>query len=123
MLFALILKVSLTVHSKLWARPESRHHLTLLSKQSNQIAKQDIRIAELETRVKWFEKQVFGRKSERRLSEESRFVQLMLGSVIEEEKTPPQEETVKGYQITKLHTRNCQKLIVFNDGGKYYCLW
>jgi len=72
--------------------------ISLVQERDALLSKQSQRITELEARVKWFEKQLFGRKSERRLSEESRFVQLTLGSVIEEEKTPPQQETVKEYQ-------------------------
>lgn len=54
------------------------------------------RIAELEARVRWFEKQVFGRRSERRLSADSR--QLSLGEITVAEKPPAPEETVTSYQ-------------------------
>ncbi len=72
--------------------------ISLVQDRDALVSKQGERISELEARVKWFEKQVFGRKSERRLSEQSRFVQLTLGDIIEEEKPPPLQETVKEYQ-------------------------
>ncbi len=72
--------------------------ISLVQERDALLSKQSKRIAELEARVKWFEKQLFGRKSERRLSSESRFVQLTLGDISEEEKTPPPQETVKEYQ-------------------------
>jgi transposase len=59
---------------------------------------QDARIAELEAQLKWFRNQIFGRKSERRLAGESKYIQLTLGSLLEEETPPAPTETVKEYQ-------------------------
>ena len=62
-----------------------------------QIANRDEKISELEARLKWFEKQLFGRKSERCLvAEDSK--QLPLGLNPEECEAPPATETVKEYQ-------------------------
>lgn len=58
----------------------------------------DARIAQLEAQLKWFQNQIFGRKSERRLAGDSKYVQLTLGSLLEEEKPPTPTETVKEYQ-------------------------
>ena len=59
---------------------------------------QDARIAELEAQLKWFQNQIFGRKSERRLAGDSKYIQLTLGSLLEEETPPAPTETVKEYQ-------------------------
>ena len=47
-----------------------------------------VRVSELEAQLRWFQKQIFGRKSERRLAGDSKYIQLTLGSLLEEE-TPP----------------------------------
>jgi hypothetical protein len=61
------------------------------------VAGKDKKISELEARLKWFEKQLFGRKSERRLlAEHSK--QLPLGLSPKECEVPPVTETVKEYQ-------------------------
>lgn len=62
-----------------------------------QIASRDGKISELEARLKWFEKQLFGRKSERRLLVENS-KQLPLGLSPEECEVPTATETVKEYQ-------------------------
>ena len=72
--------------------------LTLVERTSAQLQTKESRIRELEARVKWFERQLFGRKSERRLSPGSSDAQLCLGSTLEEEKTPPEAQTVREYQ-------------------------
>jgi transposase len=56
------------------------------------------RISQLEAQLKWFRNQIFGRKSERRLAGDSKYVQLTLGSLLEEETPPTPTETVKEYQ-------------------------
>jgi transposase len=56
------------------------------------------RICQLEAQLKWFQNQIFGRKSERRLAGDSKYVQLTLGSLLEEETPPAPTETVKEYQ-------------------------
>lgn len=55
-------------------------------------------IADLKAQLKWFQNQIFGRKSERRLAGDSRYIQLTLGSLLEEEIPPTATETVKEYQ-------------------------
>jgi transposase len=62
------------------------------------VAQQTSRISELEAQLKWFQNQIFGRKSERRLAGDSKYVQLTLGSLLEEETPPAPTETVKEYQ-------------------------
>jgi transposase len=69
-----------------------------IAQREQTIAQHVVRISELEVQLKWFRNQIFGRKSERRLAGEARFVQLGLGDLLEEEKTPPPTETVKEYQ-------------------------
>jgi len=56
------------------------------------------RISQLEAQLKWFRNQIFGRKSERRLAGDSKYIQLTLGSLLEEETPPAPTETVKEYQ-------------------------
>jgi transposase len=62
------------------------------------VTKQASEIADLKTQLKWFQNQVFGRKSERRLAGDSKYIQLTLGSLLEEETPPAPTETVKEYQ-------------------------
>jgi transposase len=62
------------------------------------LAQRDSEIAELKAQLKWFQNQIFGRKSERRLAGDSKYVQLTLGSFLEEETPPAPTETVKEYQ-------------------------
>ena len=69
-----------------------------ISEHQQTITQQKARISDLETQLKWFRNQIFGRKSERRLAGESRYIQLTLGSLLEEESTPAPTETVKEYQ-------------------------
>jgi transposase len=57
-----------------------------------------VRVSELEAQLKWFQSQIFGRKSERRLVGDSKYIQLTLGSLLEEEIPPAPTETVKEYQ-------------------------
>jgi transposase len=57
-----------------------------------------VRVSELEAQLKWFQSQIFGRKSERRLAGDSKYIQLTLGSLLEEETPPAPTETVKEYQ-------------------------
>ena len=56
------------------------------------------RVVELQAQLKWFRNQIFGRKSERRLAGDSKYIQLTLGSLLEEETPPAPTETVKEYQ-------------------------
>lgn len=62
------------------------------------LAQRDSEIAELKAQLKWFQNQIFGRKSERRLAGDSKYIQLTLGSLLEEEAPPTPTETVKEYQ-------------------------
>jgi transposase len=62
------------------------------------LAQRDSEIAELKAQVRWFQNQIFGRKSERRLASDSKYVQLTLGSLLEEETPATPTETVKEYQ-------------------------
>ena len=57
-----------------------------------------VRVSELEAQLRWFQKQIFGRKSERRLAGDSKYIQLTLGSLHEEETPPTPTERVKEYQ-------------------------
>ena len=62
------------------------------------LAQRDSEIAELKAQLKWFRNQIFGRKSERRLAGDSKYIQLTLGSLLEEEAPPAPTETVKECQ-------------------------
>ena len=62
------------------------------------LAQRDSEIADLKAQLKWFQNQIFGRKSERRLAGDSKSIQLTLGSLLEEETPPTPTETVKEYQ-------------------------
>lgn len=73
---------------------ESLSHKELVAR----VNYQDARITELEAYLRWFKTQLFGRKSERRLAGESRYVQLTLGSILEEDTPPTPTERVKSYQ-------------------------
>jgi len=63
-------------------------------------AQSDARIQELEEQLRWFRKQLFGRKSERRILD-SPSSQLCLGEVLEEPTPPAPEETVRSYSRRK----------------------
>ena len=69
-----------------------------LRERDARIASYESRISELEAQLKWFRNQIFGRKSERRLAGDSKYIQLTLGSLLEEEAPPAPTETVKEYQ-------------------------
>ncbi len=80
---------------------ESLSHTELVevvTKQSSLLERQASEIVELKAQLKWFQNQIFGRKSERRLAGDSKYVQLTLGSLLEEETPPTPTETVKEYQ-------------------------
>lgn len=80
---------------------ESLSHTELVevvTKQSSLLERQASEIVELKAQLKWFQNQIFGRKSERRLAGDSKYVQLTLGSLLEEETPPAPTETVKEYQ-------------------------
>jgi hypothetical protein len=62
------------------------------------LAKRDERIAALERENAWFRKQLFGRKSERRLLQAEPSKQIPLGEDFTAELPPPAEETVRAYQ-------------------------
>jgi transposase len=70
----------------------------LVMKQSSLLEKQASEITDLKTQLKWFQNQIFGRKSERRLAGDSKYIQLTLGSLLDEETPPAPTETVKEYQ-------------------------
>ncbi len=63
-------------------------------------AQRDERIQELEEQLRWFKKQLFGRKSERRILD-SPASQLCLGEVLDEPITPAPKETVRSYSRRK----------------------
>jgi transposase len=69
-----------------------------LRERDARIASHESRISQLEAQLKWFQNQIFGRKSERRLAGDSKYIQLTLGSLLEEETPPTPTETVKEYQ-------------------------
>jgi len=69
-----------------------------LRERDSRIESYENRICQLEAQLKWFQNQIFGRKSERRLAGDSKYVQLTLGSLLEEETPPAPTETVKEYQ-------------------------
>ena len=69
-----------------------------LRERDSRIESYENRICQLEAQLKWFQNQIFGRKSERRLAGDSKYVQLTLGSLLEEETPPTPTETVKEYQ-------------------------
>jgi transposase len=69
-----------------------------LRERDSSIESYENRICQLEAQLKWFQKQIFGRKSERRLVGDSKYIQLTLGSLLEEEIPPAPTETVKEYQ-------------------------
>lgn len=73
--------------------------IALLSERTVIIARHAARISSLEQEVTWFRKQLFGRKSEKRLLPCTSSSQLSLGELGDEEaKPPPPTRTVKGYQ-------------------------
>jgi transposase len=76
----------------------ARQQTARLQQYDKKCAQQQHRIAELEQQLKWFQNQIFGRKSERRLAGDSKYIQLTLGSLLEEEIPPAPTETVKEYQ-------------------------
>jgi hypothetical protein len=63
-------------------------------------AQRDEHIQELEEQLRWFKKQLFGRKSERRILDNPAS-QLCLGEVLDESTTPAPEETVRSYSRRK----------------------
>ena len=63
-------------------------------------SQRDERIQELEEQLRWFKKQLFGRKSERRILD-SPSSQLCLGEVLDEPTRPAPEETVRSYSRRK----------------------
>ena len=65
---------------------------------TEQSTQQAQRILELEQQNEWFKRQLFGRKSERRILPEKVRRQLSLGERFEEEAPPPLTETIKSYQ-------------------------
>jgi transposase len=66
---------------------------------AQKIVQQAQRIAELEQQNEWFKRQLFGRKSERRILGETDSRQYCLGEILEGEETPPPPtETIKSYQ-------------------------
>jgi hypothetical protein len=67
------------------------------------------RVSELEAQLKCFRNQIFGRKSERRLAGDSKYIQLTLASLLEEETPPAPTETVKEYQRRLKPEKHSQK--------------
>jgi len=70
-----------------------------------QVEKSAIRIEELAAQVKWFQKQLFGEKSEKRIVESSPD-QLFLGQQFQEETAPAQTETVKEHERKKRRSKS-----------------
>ena len=57
------------------------------------------RLREVEHQLEWFKRQLFGRKSEKRIVEETDQQQLFLGKFLDVDETPPPPtETIKSYQ-------------------------
>lgn len=76
------------------------------------------RIADLAYQVAWFQRQLFGRKSERRLAVATDN-QLCLGEVIDVDETPPPPtETIKSYQ-RRLHFKQPLKDAVLEHGLRF----
>ncbi len=80
------------------------------SKLKSEVEKKDIcideqaaRIGKLEAQVKWFQKQLFGQKSERRIVEVAK-EQLYLGEQFREETAEPETRTVKEHERKKRKT-------------------
>lgn len=72
--------------------------IRLVQSGNTSIAVRDERIAALERENAWFRKQLFGRKSEKRLIESSPSGQLALGNVEVPQAPPGPTETVRSYQ-------------------------
>jgi transposase len=83
-----------------------RAYRDLEQAQSDQ-AQRDARIQELEEQLRWFKKQLFGRKSERRIVDSSSS-QLCLGEVLGESSRPAPEETVRSYSRRKPKTEGLE---------------
>lgn len=85
--------------------------LRLVREQGARIAERDTRIEELARRVAWFERQLFGSLSERRILQAGDARQLFLGeSVLEApEAPPPSGMTVKSYE--RAHRRRPTELM------------
>ena len=71
--------------------------IALVTAQGARITTLEREKGSLEQEVAWFRKQIFGRKSERRLCSTASH-QLSLGELTEVEKPPPPSETVRAYQ-------------------------
>lgn len=66
------------------------------------VAERDARIEELTRRVKWFENQLFGARTERRILQDAAGRQLFLAEMLEVPKEPPTPgTTVKAYERTQ----------------------
>jgi transposase len=70
-----------------------------------QVDKSSVRIEELSAQVKWFQKQLFGQKSERRVGEPSK-EQLFLGDQFQKETDKEETRTVKEHERKKQKTRS-----------------
>ncbi len=66
----------------------------------SEVEKKDARIDKLEAQVKWFQKQLFGQKSERRIVEEAK-EQLHLGEQFQKETAEPESQTIKEHKRKK----------------------
>jgi transposase len=73
--------------------------LEKFNREAEKVRERDSRIAELEQELKWFRRQIFGQKSEKRILGSLANRQLYLGQMLEvPAKPPPVTETVKTYE-------------------------
>jgi len=73
-------------------------HQALADKFDSELGKAQEEVTQLKRRVAWFERQLFGQKSEKRILSETK-TQLCLGELLEtDENPPPAKETVKTYE-------------------------
>ena len=78
----------------------------LNSNQTNHIEKQTNRIEELTAQVKWFQKQLFGEKTERRVLDDVPKEQLFLGEQFKEQTAEEETLTVKEHERKKRRTKS-----------------
>jgi len=89
-------KESDQIHQTFLTRQKESDHIH--QKLREKVDQQSQRLAEVEHQNEWFKRQLFGRKSERRLAEVTKH-QLCLDEVMDvEEAPPPTSETIQSYQ-------------------------
>ena len=92
--------------------------LDLEARYEKEVSRYQERISDLERQNEWFRRQLFGRKSERRLLPEGTHRQLSLGEMAEEETPPPPTETVKSYQ-RRVHRKQPLQGSVLEEGLRF----